>query len=409
MEAMKRILKFAAALMMAAACTPSAKDSPFGWATCTSLEGGHYEITGGAGKKGEAATIITLKSNGKDMRDVIVAALKSYDIVILDGSDGIFPISTTMHLDSLRNKTIVGVNGAHLRSIEQMTPEILEYIEANKDKYMNDAPDGRGKFHMPFKSSFNNANRTAYAYRRALYDYTGDREEKLCHSGMFSFNNGCENIIMRNLAFEGTGVFRSLADNMIRITTRSNHIWIDHCSFTDPSRCCLSYASGADFVTVSRCIFCYTERSGKHTLGILISSSDHQPDDVGHLNMTIANCYLENVWARQPMGRYGHVHVLNNYHNCVGGTGINPRTESTFLIEGNYFEDGSRAFCRYHIDINVPAAYQWKDNRFGTDDPIEDKGEVTMPYAYSPLPSGVMKEDVLSDVGPVLSDPLRIR
>lgn len=403
---MNRFAILAATILLSVSCSHKAT-GPFGWAVCSGPEGGEYRLTGGSrdAHKGVAGTSVTLKSTGSDMRDAIVSALAENDIVILDGSDGVFPISSTMVIDGLKNKTVVGVNGAVLRSVAQTTPELLSYMDANKGKYLDDLPDEEGLYHMPF-GSFASKNLQAYASRRAMYDFTGDADEKLCHSGMFFFDAGSENIIVRNIAFEGTGTFRGLAENMIRISNASSHIWLDHCSMTDPSRCCISCSGGADFITISRCILRYTERSGNHTLGFLISSSDNQPQDVGHLHITLAGCMFDHVWSRLPMGRYGRIHVLNNYYDCPGSVGINPRTESAFLVEGNYFEDGTKAFCRYRIDVNPPAACQWKDNRYGTDDPVEDIGEVCVPYEYQALPAMSVKDEILADVGPVLSEPL---
>jgi len=334
------------------------------------------------------------------MRDAIVEAIKHNDIIVLDGSEGVFTISSTMHLDSISNKTIKGINGAHLRSEAQVTQEMLDYIEENKGKYLDDKTAPDGKLHMP-TGNFATTNRTAYAYRRALLDYTQDPEEKLCNSGMLRIGRHSGNIIITNISFEGTGVFRGLAENMIRITEGSHNVWVDHCLFLDPSRCCVSVGNAADFVTLSRCIFRYTERSGHHTLGMLISSSDESPQDEGHLNITVAHCLFDNVWSRLPMARYGHIHVLNNYYNCPGTVGINPRTHSTFLVEGNYFEDGSKAFCRYRVDEHGPYAARWVSNRYGTDDPVDDIGaEVKMPYSYRALAGESVKADVLADCGP---------
>ena len=41
-----------------------------------------------------------------------------------------------------------------------------------------------------------------------------------------------------------------------------------------------------------------------------------------------------------PMARVGKIHMLNNYYDCTGNgsNAINPRKNSEFLIEGNYFE-----------------------------------------------------------------------
>lgn len=388
------------AVVLAVSCN-NLSDGAFGWAVCSSKDGAEYELTGGGrcAARGVKGTKTVLKSTGEDMREAILAAIAGYDVIVLDGSAGVFPISTTIVLDSVCNKTIVGVNGAVLRSIMQTTPELLEYIEVNRHKYDDDPADERGRYHMPV-GDFAHSNKVAYTYRRALYDYTQDAAETFCHSGMFCLLNGSENLIFRNIAFEGTGTFRGLPDNMFSVRQRSHNVWVDHCSFTDPSRCCISAGSEADFITISRCHLRYTERSGDHTLGFLISSSDKSFGDRGHMNVTIAHCHFDNVWSRWPMARFGCIHAFNNYYDCVGGAGLNPRTESSFLVENNYFEDGARAFCRYHIDVNVPEAYQWKGNRLGTDDPVEDKGVVTVPYAYSMIDAALVKDDVLSDCGP---------
>lgn len=396
----------AAIICLTASCISitscDSRDKVFGWAACSSADGAPFDLTGGGKcrEKGVKGRTVVLTSNGNDMRDAIVDAVNRYDIVVLDGSEGVFTISSTMVLDSVTNKTITGINGAYLRSEAQVTPEMLDYIETNKDKYLDDREGPDGKLHMPV-GDFATTNRTAYAYRRALLDYTGDSEEKLCNSGMFIICGGSSNVILSNISFEGTGVFRGLAVNMLRVTGGSHNVWVDHCLFQDPSRCCISIGSAADFVTVNRCVLRYTERSGNHTLGVLISSSDNSPEDEGHLNITIAHCLFENVWSRLPMGRYGHVHLLNNYYDCPGTVGINPRTRSCFLVEGNYFEDGSKAFCRYLIDSRGPEAVSWVSNRYGTDDPVEDIGHsVSMPYPYEVIAADKVRGDVLSDCGP---------
>lgn len=397
---MKHIITLAIAALTLLSCEKNA-EGPFGWAVCSSKDGAEYNLTGGSRCKsrGVEGKKIVLKSTGEDMKEAILGAIADYDIIILDGSEGVFPISTTMVLDSVSNKSILGINGACLRSIAQTTPELLEYIEVNRHKYDGDQADENGKLHMPV-GDFAHKNREAYTYRRALYDYTQDPEETFCHSGMFSVIHGSSNLIVRNIAFEGTGTFRGLPENMFAIRMGSHNIWIDHCSFTDPSRCCISAGSQSDFITVSRCRLEYTERSGGHTLGFLISSDDSAVKDRGHLNVTVAHCHFKNVWARWPMARFGCIHAFNNYYDCPGGTGLNPRAEASYLVENNYFEDGTKMFCRYRIDVNIPDAYQWKGNRTGTDDPYEDKGEVSVPYEYTLIDAALVKDDVLSDCGP---------
>ena len=83
--------------------SPHDLNAPFGWATCTSLiTGDTYPVTGG-----NDGSLTTLKSNGGDMKAALNDAIQHYDIVVLDGSDGDFTISSSLTLKELRDKTIV--------------------------------------------------------------------------------------------------------------------------------------------------------------------------------------------------------------------------------------------------------------------------------------------------------------
>ena len=93
----------------------------------------------------------------------------------------------------------------------------------------------------------------------------------------------------------------------------------------------------------------------------LIGSSDSET--TGYLNTTFAF----NWWGTGcKMARVGKIHMLNNYFNCSGSSNcINPRKNSEFLIEGNYFDKGVKRFYKsdnakaviwassnYHVENN---------------------------------------------------------
>ena len=100
-------------------------NTPFGWAVCSSMTSGNdYDMNGG-----NNGSSITLTSNGNDMRSGIANAIKNYDVVILDGSQGDFIVSSTLELKSIKNKTIVGINNARICTQFYVTEEIKEALD----------------------------------------------------------------------------------------------------------------------------------------------------------------------------------------------------------------------------------------------------------------------------------------
>lgn len=188
--------------------------------------------------------------------------------------------------------------------------------------------------------------------------------------------------------------------------TGTTHLWVDHCEFTDGQDGNFDITNSADFVTVSWCTFGYTERAYDHMNTNLVGSSDSENKD--KLNVTFAF----NIWGpgcnqRMPMARAGNIHLLNNYYNCAGASAtVNPRKNSEFLIEGNYFETGvTKVFSQ-----SGAIAYQFKDNTYKSASQPSGKGTVTMPYQYTAIPSTEVPGLLTSatGAGATLTDPLAI-
>ena len=164
----------------------------------------------------------------------------------------------------------------------------------------------------------------------------------------------------------------------------------------------------ADFVTVSWCVFKYTKRSYDHQNTNLIGGGDSSTQDEDNLNVTFVN----NIWgegceARMPMARFGTIHLLNNYYNCAGcGSSVNPRINSEFLIENNYFEKGVKNI----FSQSGAKAYVFKNNHYTESfSQPADKNSVNIPYAYTAfdvqeVPSIVAA--VENGAGPTLTAPL---
>lgn len=385
-------------------------NGPTGWATCANLRGGTFDLTGGTycPSKGVQGRKIVLVSNGGDMRAAIEEAIRTYDIIVLDGSGGPFLYSESSYFDSLRNKTIVGIHGAVLKTVFQCTPALHDALGHAEERFDGTVPEPDGRFRLSNDSLARSF--AGYAMMETLMELTGDREMRFMRSGFWSFRRGCGDLIIRNLFFDGPGSFRGKPDTMIRLRDGCDHVWIDHCTFEDPGCLALGITRQADCVTASWCRFRFTEQSTGHELGVLIASGDDSWEDEDYLNVTFDHCRWENVWSRIPMARFGTIHLLDNVFDCPGTVGINPRMHAEFLVEGCSFSSGTKPFCDYRIDIAPPKAYLFRDCSWDPQFEVSNLGEaVSVPYDYVVTEPVRTRSEVCGYAGPTLGNPLHFR
>lgn len=83
------------------------------------------------------------------------------------------------------------------------------------------------------------------------------------------------------------------------------------------------------------------------------------------------------------MARVGKIHMLNNYFSCTTASNcINPRKNSEFLIEGNYFESGVKKW----YSQSGATAVTWQTDNFIAESktlPASLGSTVTVPYTYT--------------------------
>ena len=376
-------------------------NAPMGWVTCKSMTmSGDYNITGGGTGKS-----ITLKASGGDDYNALNNAINNYSVIILDGSQGDFIISKSIDI-KVSNRTIVGINNVRLCTKFYVTPEIAKLMDDNNVKSLSGSAGTGGTLSNGVK--VNEACETKV--RQLLIDYTGDSNESYRQSGFFSIKY-CQNIIIRNIEFVGPGSIDVGGSDLISIHGEAHHVWVDHCRFIDGMDGNLDITVKADFVTVSWCEFCYTERSYNHRLSNLVAGSD-DPETQGIDNLNIT--YVNNIWGegcegRMPMSRFGTLHLLNNYYNCAGcGSSVNPCRDAEYLIESNYFERGVKNI----FSDNNAKSYEFLGNHY-TEHFVEpdDKESVFIPYGYNAfnvfeVPSVLTSAE--NGAGPTLSDPLFI-
>ena len=370
-------------------CTRSSRTD----ATCT------YNITGGgcysypipSDFKGK---VIVLKSNGQDMKKDIQNAIKQNDVIIFDGSDGDFIVSSNIYVEGA-NKTLLGINNARLCTKWFVTNDIITAL--NKAGVPNmSTHDGGG---MLPNGQFVREE-TEYNTRKIIIELTGDQSESYRRSGILTVRQ--ENIIIRNLTFVGPGSIDVGGSDLLSFNG-AKHCWVDHCAFSDGMDGNFDITVSSDFNTVSWCTFSYTERSYMHQNTNLIGYSDREP--TGFMNTTFAfNWWGQGCVQRMPMIRVGKIHMLNNYFSCTtAGNCINPRKNSEVLIEGNYFEKGVRRYYSQNDAISVT----WADSNHAEEpnkagQPISIGTPVTVPYDYSVAPYADVPAAVKKHAGATL-------
>ncbi len=396
---------------VAIAITAMAQDlnKPFGFCTVSSRTdaASTYEITGGGCytypiPESFTGKAITLKSNGQDMKGTIQNAIKQYDIVILDGSDGDFIVSSNIIFER-GNKTILGINNARLCTQWSVTEEIKAALEKAGVSKMSTSSGTGGT--LPNGEPV--SEEAEYNTRKIILELTGDNSESYRSSGVFSLNK--ENVIIRNITFVGPGSIDAGGNDLIS-ALGAKHCWIDHCAFQDGMDGNFDITNSSDFITVSWCTFSYTDRSYMHQNTNLIGSSDSEK--TGFLNTTFAfNWWGTGCKQRMPMARVGKIHMLNNFFTSTTASNcINPRKNSEFLIEGNYFDTGVKKYygqssatavtwasSNYAAETNTVSGYSGKPDTFN-----QIGSTVTVPYSYDVTPYADVPAAVKEKAGATL-------
>ena len=144
----------------------------------------------------------------------------------------------------------------------------------------------------------------------------------------------CDNIVIRNLTFKSAGACDFDANDNLYLQGSTN-VWVDHCDFQDGVDGNLDICLASNNISVTWCRFRYFKKPRPHGYGgssddhrftNLIGNSDSQTGDQDKLCTTFVNCWWdEGCKERMPRVRFGKVHTLNclysssNTSYCVGG------------------------------------------------------------------------------------------
>lgn len=215
-------------------------------------------------------------------------------------------------------------------------------------------------------------------------------------SGILNIKPGSNNIIIRNVIFEGPGAYD--VDGHDNLTSEATNIWVDHCEFQDGMDGNFDNKGAADNVTISWCKFTYlkTPKAGgsggadDHRFSDLVGSSKSDAPADGHYSITFKNCYwAEGCKERMPRARNAELHILNCYYNtsvsgslAIGLGGGNNNT--TCYVEGTDFAKIGTAFKNYISTDGGTIGITFSDC---LNAPANSGTTVTKPaYTYSVLP-----------------------
>jgi pectate lyase len=173
------------------------------------------------------------------------------------------------------------------------------------------------------------------------------------------------NVLIRNLAIDNAGDAVSIE--------ASDHVWIDHCDFSNCRDGLVDIKRGSDFITVSWNHF------HDHHKTCLLGHSD-KPDiqqmDEKHLRVTYHHNYFDGTQTRHPRVRFAEgVHVFNNYYRG-NEYGVAAVMDAGVIVEGNYFEDVRQPTLTSYGDSPDPGRLVQRGNLFVRCGQPESRGEV---------------------------------
>jgi pectate lyase len=204
----------------------------------------------------------------------------------------------------------------------------------------------------------------------------------------------------------------------------SDHVWIDHNSFTDApvtdnylpienghvKQChdgAVDITNASDYVTVSYNVF------GEHDKNNLIGSSATATADEGKLRVTFSNNVFRAVQSRAPRVRFGQVHLFNNYY--VGSKtasvyansySVGPGANAKILSNANVFEIAGASGCDSVVKNPGDAvAGTFKDTGSLLNGAalgacaVSNATTWTPPYAFTPRPAALVKANALAQAG----------
>ncbi|MDR2622319.1 MAG: T9SS type A sorting domain-containing protein [Dysgonamonadaceae bacterium] len=227
------------------------------------------------------------------------------------------------------------------------------------------------------------------------------------NGGILQLNSGSNNVIIRNLIFEGPGAYDTDGNDLLQNVGCTN-LWVDHCEFYDGVDGNFDNTKLADNITISWCKFGYNKPpkaggsggSNDHRFTNLVGGGENDAPTDGHYSITFLFCYWsDGCKERMPRARNAELHILNCYYNTdVSGSlalglegGVNG---STCYVEGTHYKKIGSTYKSYGSGTQN---LTYTDCLGGTQTNI---GTAPKPsYSYNALPANEVETAVTSASG----------
>lgn len=137
--------------------------------------------------------------------------------------------------------------------------------------------------------------------------------------GIIYLRPNSNNIIIRNLVFEGPGAYDIDGEDLLTADGCTN-LWVDHCEFQDGLDGNFDIKGLSDNITVSWCKFTYLKPpiaggsggSSDHRFSNLVGSSSTDFPSDGQYSITFQNCFWGiGCRSRMPRGRNAQLHIIS--------------------------------------------------------------------------------------------------
>ncbi|KAK6197141.1 hypothetical protein LQW54_010883 [Pestalotiopsis sp. IQ-011] len=212
---------------------------------------------------------------------------------------------------------------------------------------------------------------------------------------------GESNVIVRNMK-----ISKVQADYGDCVTIQaSSNVWVDSSDFSSDLDNGKDYYDGlVDTVHASEWVSITNNYFHDHYKACLVGhSSANEAEDLGHLHVTFAYNWWDNVNSRTPMYRFGTGHLYNSYYSNLGDTAINTRDLAEVLVESSTFEDCPKKAI--FTDDNTYEGYAVVvDVDLGGSENLAPEGNLTsVPYDYDLLGSANVKAYVTANAGQLLT------
>jgi len=215
------------------------------------------------------------------------------------------------------------------------------------------------------------------------------------------------NIIIQNIAFSEVNPALLEAGDAVTIDG-SDHVWIDHCSFSRVSDGFVDAINDSKSITIS-----WNRFDGVNP--VACAGQHNYANTFEGATVTLHhNLYDRTLGCSPKLGYGSRGHVFDNYWRGVSDYSIQVGSESHALIQANYFEDSEQPFYASDscLEDDPPCAISAPEdapNSFvgiSEQEPHQTGGQVEqLPYdasTYTIEPASDARRAVLAGAGPTL-------